>query len=61
MTRASFGGRLPDSFKSEIFEYPDGTFDFRTDLGRCLALAVFRERTKQLLDLAGIGRESLDG
>jgi hypothetical protein len=29
MTRASFGGHLPDSFKSEIFEYPDGTFDFQ--------------------------------
>jgi hypothetical protein len=59
MTRASFGSRLPDSFKSEIFEYPDGTFDFRADLGRCLAL-VFREHTKQLLDPAGTGPESLD-
>jgi hypothetical protein len=27
MTRASFDGKLPDSFKSEIFEYPDDTFD----------------------------------
>src|SRR5271165_7126674 len=34
MTRASFGGHLPDSFKSEIFEYPDGTFDFRVEMHR---------------------------
>ena len=31
MTRASLGGRLPDSFKSEIFEHADGTFDFRVE------------------------------
>jgi hypothetical protein len=28
ITRAQFNGRLPDSFKSEIFEHPGGTFDF---------------------------------
>jgi hypothetical protein len=31
MTRAICGGRLPDSFRGEIFKYPDGTFDFRTE------------------------------
>jgi hypothetical protein len=34
MTRASFAGRLPDSFTSEIFEHPDGTFDFRVEAHR---------------------------
>jgi hypothetical protein len=31
MTRASFACRLPESLKSEIFEYPDGRFDFRAE------------------------------
>ena len=34
MTRASFNGRLPDSFKSEIFEYADARFDFRIEYER---------------------------
>jgi hypothetical protein len=31
MTRFQFRSHLPDSFKSEIFEYPDGRFDFRAE------------------------------
>jgi hypothetical protein len=31
MTRASFACRPPESFKSVIFEYPDGRFEFRAE------------------------------
>jgi hypothetical protein len=31
MNRASLGGRLAESFRGEIFEYPDGRFDLRAE------------------------------
>jgi hypothetical protein len=46
MTRASFGGRLPDSFRGKIFEYPDGKFDFRAEYTDGMASCNgFAERT----------------
>jgi hypothetical protein len=43
LTRASFGDRLPESFKSEIFEYPDGSFNYRPSISTGTASFKFQK------------------
>jgi hypothetical protein len=46
LIRASFNGRLPEAFRGEIFEYPDGKFDIRAEYTDGMASCNgFAERT----------------